>query len=314
MNIDPETRNGYYISPEMKQIWAVEMKLLNKLLEVCKKHNLRIWAEGGTLLGAVREHGYIPWDDDIDMAMLREDYDKLREIAKEDFNAPFFFQCGYTDIFPHGQTKIRIDGTSAILKGDIYQNFHQGIFIDIFPLDIIPSDERTFREFKGIRSKMKKNLELYCKHYFSFSNLKQNIMFLKVYCHIKRIGFCNYFKLYDELVKKYSKKDFKNVSIISWSAESKYIRERSWYKETLYIPFEDIMIPIPSGYHEILSKQYGDYLSPVKEVNQHGDFAILDPNRHYKVLLPSLRKEHRWDLWKIRWNNTKKRIKKLIHK
>ena len=81
MNLEPETRNGYYISADMKKVWAVEMQLLKKLLEVCEKHHLRIWAEGGTLLGAVRHHGYIPWDDDIDMAMLRDDYDKLQAIA-----------------------------------------------------------------------------------------------------------------------------------------------------------------------------------------------------------------------------------------
>lgn len=77
MNLEPETRNNYYISVEMKKVWAVEMQLLKKLLEVCEKHHLKIWAEGGTLLGAVRHQGYIPWDDDIDMAMLRDDYDRL---------------------------------------------------------------------------------------------------------------------------------------------------------------------------------------------------------------------------------------------
>ena len=92
MNLEKEIRNGYEISADMKKVWAVEMELLKKLLEVCEKHHLRIWAEGGTLLGAVREKGFIPWDDDIDMAMPREDYDKLQTIAKDQFKAPFFFQ------------------------------------------------------------------------------------------------------------------------------------------------------------------------------------------------------------------------------
>ena len=73
------------------------MELLKKLLEVCDKHHLRIWADGGTLLGTVREHGYIPWDDDIDMAMLRDDFDVLVKIAPKEFSHPYFFQFGYTE-------------------------------------------------------------------------------------------------------------------------------------------------------------------------------------------------------------------------
>ena len=81
MNLEKETRRGYVISAEMKKVWAVEIELLKKLLNVCENNHLRVWAEGGTLLGAVREKGYIPWDDDIDMAMPRKDYDILRNIA-----------------------------------------------------------------------------------------------------------------------------------------------------------------------------------------------------------------------------------------
>ena len=68
-----EVRNNYTITAEMKKIWAVQLELLSVLLDVCKRNHLNIWAEGGTLLGTIREKGYIPWDDDIDMAMLRPD-------------------------------------------------------------------------------------------------------------------------------------------------------------------------------------------------------------------------------------------------
>ena len=146
MNLLEETRDGYTISADMKKVWAVEMKLLKKLLDVCNRHHLRIWAEGGTLLGTIRHHGFIPWDDDIDMAMLRDDYDKLQAIAREEFQAPFFFQSGYTDQFAWGFSKLRMDGTAAILPSDIYQQHHLGIFIDIFCYDAVPDDKNEIKK------------------------------------------------------------------------------------------------------------------------------------------------------------------------
>ncbi len=303
MNLEPETRRGYYISAEMKKVWAVEMELLKKLLEVCKKHNLRIWAEGGTLLGAVREHGYIPWDDDIDMAMPREDYDKLREVASEEFRSPYFFQCGYTDLFPNGQTKIRKDGTAAVIKRDIWQNYHQGIFIDIFPLDFLPDNEEEYTRFLKTREEEKGKLKLYCDHYYSFTNWSYTRKVLQTYFTIKRVGFNNYFRRYDELIKQYSDNNGKYVSIISWNEDSRYIREKIWYNGTIYMPFEGILIPIPEGYHEILTKQYGDYLKPAKAPSQHGSFFVLDTEHSYLDYIKTYRKKHRCDSYKTRWKS-----------
>lgn len=305
MILESETRKGYYISAEMKKVWSVEMDLLKKLLEVCEKHHLKIWAEGGTLLGAVREKGYIPWDNDIDMAMLREDYDKLRDVSSKEFKSPYFFQCGYTDLFPNGQSKLRKDGTAAIIKADIFQKFHQGIFIDIFPLDILPDDDEEFNNFLLLRNKEKNKLKVYCEHYFSFTNWKYNVKVLRNYYAINKIGFNNFFKRYDNLIKKYCSNNGEKVSIISWSDDRRYIRNRKWYDGTLFFHFEDILIPVPIGYHEILSKQYGDYMKPINEASQHGSFLILDTEHSFLDYLPKLRKGHRWDSWKVRLNTFK---------
>ena len=82
----------YIVSEEMKKVRDVQVEMVTFLLKVCQKHNLKIWADGGTLLGAVRHKGYIPWDDDIDLLMFREDYDKFLKVAPSELSDKFFLQ------------------------------------------------------------------------------------------------------------------------------------------------------------------------------------------------------------------------------
>ena len=300
ISLKEEVRNGHTISTEMKKVWAAELKLLNKLLDVCNKHHLKIWAEGGTLLGTIRHHGFIPWDDDIDMAMPRDDYDKLQTIAKDEFKDPYFFQSGHTDLFPNGMTRIRMNGTTAIFYKSIYHKYHQGIFIDIFPLDAIPDDDHLFKTFIAKQEKLQETMMLSFNNRFSFTNLKYDWIVFKAKIKIRRKGFHSYFAEYDNFVKQFSLVPHRKVSIYSWMFNKRYIRENNWYSETLYMPFEDIMIPVPSKYHKILTTQYGDYMKPVKEPTMHGDYIILDTEHPYSDYLPKLRKEHRWD-WVKEW-------------
>ena len=310
MNLEPETRKGYYISAEMKKVWAVEMELLKKLLEVCEKHHLRIFAEGGTLLGTVREHGYIPWDDDIDMAMLRPDYDKLQAIAKDEFKSPYFFQSGYTDKFPNGFTRIRMDGTAAILPQTIWHKCHHGIFIDLFPLDVIPDNMEERNLFIKEKLNKKEHIWEYYVPHFSFHNWKYNLKMFKISLEVWRKGFSSLFKEYDDFVKKYWGTNYYSVSLVSWEDNERYVRNINWYSKSIFLPFEDIMIPVPSDYDSVLKKQFGDYMKPVKELTQHGTFWVIDTEHSYKDLLPGLRRKRFLRDWKNRWNHYYKILKK----
>ena len=309
MNLEPETRNGYYISADMKKVWAVEMQLLKKLLEVCKKHHLKIWAEGGTLLGAVRHHGYIPWDDDIDMAMLRDDYDKLQAIAKDEFKAPYFFQSGYTDLFPNGFSKLRMDGTAAIIPYEINQNFHQGIFIDIFCYDAVPNDKIVFEEQKRLAEEKIKLLKIYCDPYWSFTDFIHNWRVMKAKWTVGRKGFKKCFEEYEHLFRQYKISDNKNISFIAFYYElERYLRDKRWYDETIYLPFEDIQLPVPKDYDKILTLQYGEYMKPVKAPTMHGGFEALDTEHSYFDILPAIREKHKND----NWNQRKRHLLKLL--
>ena len=117
----------------------VQLDLLSELDRVCRKHGIRYLMDGGTMIGAVRHKGFIPWDDDIDVAMLREDYEKLKTVVFEFNPAYCFFQDHTTDPeYRWGYGKLRRTGTSYIRAGQEHLKHKDGVFIDIFPFDDIP--------------------------------------------------------------------------------------------------------------------------------------------------------------------------------
>lgn len=302
MNLEEEIRRDYTISKEMKKVWAIQIQMAQKLLDVCKRNDLKIWADGGTLLGVVREHGYIPWDDDIDMLMFRDDYDKLLSIASQEFKSPFFFQSYKTDKhYYRGHSQLRYDGTTCILPGEEYCDFHQGIFIDIFVYDSIP--DVLDKEWE---SRMKETEEIMGKlHDYSHRYIILNPFYLwnhfcnSIYCLLK-----NPTKLYErceEWFRQYKNDDTKRVycAMFSRCLMDIAIKQKEWYASTIYMPFEDIELPVPVGFHHILSTQYGlDYMTPRKAPSIHGGYLILDTEKSYTDYLLQLRNDG-WKRWGI---------------
>ncbi len=291
MNLNSEIRNGYTISSDMKKVWNIQMKMVVKLIEVCNKYNLKVWADGGTLLGTVRDHGYIPWDDDIDMVMLRDDYNKLLQIAPTEFQEPFFFQNVYTDKkYPRGHSQLRYNGTAAILPCDVNCAFNQSIFIDIFVYDQLPKDKsallqamRKAEHYRGL---------LYDITYgkISLSHPKVTIKYLlsKVY-----FAFNNFIEVYNKFQRCYTDYKTKMSNVVSCPMFCfKFVfdiqRKKEWYADTILMPFEDIQMPVPIGYDEILRNQYGDYMTPVKAPSLHGG-VIFDTERPYTEVLKDIK-------------------------
>lgn len=285
------------------------MNLLSKLLEVCEIYNLKIWAEGGTLLGAVREKGFIPWDDDIDMAMLRDDYNKLLEIAPDVFKSPYFFQCGYTeDKYPRGHAQLRMDHTTAIGKDDVMHDTHLGIFIDIFVYDELPDNPIERVKFLSHIGYLRDKLFQICYGRYPYMHPIQwmKLMGYRLETLIK--GYRNVFKEFDQQMQKYKGSC---VALICFTSNiERYLRKKSLYDKTLYVPFEDIMIPIPSGYDTILKTQYGEYMKPVQAPTLHGGFLVVDDQKDYKEYLPSLRKAAKREVRRYRLNQLKKFLMK----
>lgn len=145
-----EIRSDFLVTQKRKKVWAAELQMLEKFDKVCQKHHLTYYAYYGTLLGAVRHQGFIPWDDDIDVIMFRDDYEKFQAIAPEEFTEPYFYQNSYTDRVLWPFSKIRDSRTTGVEPQfrSLGSTFHQGIFIDIFPFDSV--DDGVSPQFSTI--------------------------------------------------------------------------------------------------------------------------------------------------------------------
>lgn len=297
MNIEEEVRDGYTISKEMKQVWSIQMRMAKKLLSVCEKHGIRIWAGGGTLLGAVRHHGFIPWDDDIDMEMLREDYDKLVSIASREFKAPFFFQCAYTEKYPYprGHSQLRYDGTTAIIKGGAQDNFHQGIFLDIFVLDGIPEKEEDYEHFAEEIAAAKQQFHDWKLHFQLTRNPQFYLRYIKARVGRLLHSFNKIFAHYENTLKRYpGATKVCEIGLLPTAARMRQTgREVTLYDEIIYLPFEDMQMPVPAAYDKVLTHLYGDYMRPTKAPSMHGGYLALDASRDYREAMRKIRRQTR---------------------
>lgn len=281
LNLDEEERNGYLITTKTKELWKVQLDLLEKVIEICKKHNIKYFASYGTLLGTIRHSGYIPWDDDIDIEMLRNDYNKFMDIAIKELKDPYFIQCYKTEKNYHRpHIQIRNSNTTAIIDEDKYNNFNKGIFIDIFPIDNVP-DEIIKRNFFKFRINLLRRILRIYRILGTESKLKLFIKRLIKNTILKPFNYSIMIEKYEKLVSKYKDKNTNYKSTLSFGYRN-ILLESEIFDNFEYRKFEYLKLPCPKEYHKILIKYYGkEYMIPIMQNSAHGNF-FFDTKKSYK--------------------------------
>jgi lipopolysaccharide cholinephosphotransferase len=219
------------MSIELEKAKKVMLNILLDFDRICIKHDLTYWLDFGTLLGAVRHEGFIPWDDDLDVSMPRDDYNKFLKIAKKELDSKYFLQNKNTDknIFIHF-SKIRDKNSLYVEKHEVNQNikYHQGIYIDIFPVNYIKPSITSRISYDFI----KKCIKLFSNRYISIDKLSNPlIVFLNLYHNSKNTYvvrgpemMTNELKIHKEYLFPLTKQQFEGHKFNAPKDLDKYLR------------------------------------------------------------------------------------------
>lgn len=281
-----EKRDGYTITTSIKKVWAIQLYLLKTFTDVCVRHNLTYWAYGGTLLGAIRHKGYIPWDDDVDVAMPREDYDTLCS-HPEWFEFPIALHLpSNKEKYYEGWLRLHDICTAVLYENYKKEGSTQGIYIDVFPIDNYSSSISDDRKIKTI---WKYNI---IGHAFVY-NVNKGVaprLVSKITRFFHLFNCEKTFLKINNLARSNNITGFVMMKVGHFYKKEKQIFEKKDFSSSEQADFEFLKINIPFGWNQILKRNYGDYLvfPPIEKRGCWHSF-IFDPNKSYLEYKPNVK-------------------------
>ena len=256
-----DTPSVYILSSEeLRRLQLVLLEMLIELDSLCKKHNIRYCIIAGTLLGAVRHEGFIPWDDDLDVAMTRDEYERFRETCKTELDAEkYFFQDNTTDPhYPWGYGRLRRIGSEFVRIGQEHLKMRTGIFLDVFPIDNVP-------DFSPIRGLFTAYCFLLRKILYSRVGAVSEKSMVKraIYRLLLSIPLGWVFKRLDRLHGCGRGRNTKYARILTFPTPGGrlYGYFRKWYTDVSTIKFEGRAFSCVREWDEYLTYKFGDYMA-----------------------------------------------------
>ncbi len=243
----------------LRNLQLTELEMLKEVDRICRKNSIRYTIIAGTMLGAVRHGGFIPWDDDADIGMLREDYEKFRLACERDLDHDrFYFQDHRnTPGYRWGYGKLRRKDTLFLREHQEHMPYEQGIFIDVFPLDQVP---------ENIILRSLKNFECFCVRKILWSKVgktaDRSAVKRTVYSLLSRVPEQSVLHYYDNMVCQAGRLDSSMVRILLFPTPNRqYMYFKKWYVETAVTVFEGQAFSGIASYDEYLRFKYGDYMT-----------------------------------------------------
>ena len=265
----------------MNDLQRVSFDLLKIFIKICEKYKLKYYLVCGSALGAIKYSGFIPWDDDIDVALPRSDYDKFCSVAKRELPENIFLQNFHTDPeFPHVFSKLRNSNTTFMEKGTSHLNINHGVYIDVFPLDGYPIKYFQKKVFE-INKKI-----LTWKQCCSMKGKTK----IRVLIRNKFFRLLGYHKrTYQTLLKL--ERLYKSQSLDDsefWCNYGNYQGKLEYapkwhYGNGVAAKFEGLQVIVPEFYDEYLTQKYGEWRAdpPIDKQRSHHFVKIFDANKSY---------------------------------
>lgn len=299
-----EEIDGFYVESDMKRAWAAQMEVLMEIDRICKKYNIQYYAAAGTMLGAVRHNGFIPWDDDLDISMKRADYMKFMQVAPKEI--PYGWHLASPQLVKSWKMPFMrlISGVGINISKSYLERFHgcpYSVGVDIFPNDYLPTDEAEFEVLKILYEHT-----LYVKQLIENKNTEETEEehAEKIESYLSEMEETLRFKIdrqgnvvnqmlvrLEQMSALYQEEESKELGCICFMSvgDSKGVL-KEWYDEAVLMPFENIMIPVPKGYDSVLRVSYGDYMVPVRGGSAHEYPFYKKQKKQVEEMLENLQK------------------------
>ncbi|MCC8073234.1 MAG: LicD family protein [Clostridiales bacterium] len=272
------------IQKRLADLHACEMEIVKEIDRICKKNNITYYLYGGTLLGAVRHKGFIPWDDDVDLVMPRADYDKFAKACETELGSQFFYQTCFNDPnYPMLFAKVRKNNTRVSENKWSDLDMHQGCFVDILPLDHFPSDP--------VRSKLYLQIARILHQSCCFNKCKSSHLIAHIaFRYLKKKGPMYCYKKRDAFLRHVNRHGSKKYYCSFGSHYMPMIRRRldsDWFGKPIDMEFEGVMLPAPGKWEGYILHLFGENymeLPPEEDRICHTDFEriITDVDKYKK--------------------------------